>query len=206
MMAHMVGTRRRGSGLGRAAVPSGACVLALLLTSTACTDETPPPPQGPNRPEVALELTLAGGAAGLTSKARDDLLNGLSETLTQYLRDGFLGDYPRDDFVRVLDSFTTAEAPRAAADLEVLTASGLRGVTALTPQRLDASVTTFAPGRTASGVSARIDFRFEATGAKGEVRGVTLAGRLLLTPEQGTWKIFGYRVRNNDDAPIGADK
>jgi hypothetical protein len=190
-------------------VPGGALAallvtLATLLSLAACTDEPNPPTSAPPDDEVALELTLAKGAAGLTPKARDELLDGVSTALTTYLREGFLGDYPRDDFVRVLDAFTTDEAPRAAADLEVLTASGLEGIAQMDPRLLDASVTTFAPGGRASGASARVDFRFVATDGDGEARGLTLAGRLLLTPERGAWKIFGYDVRRNDDARVGA--
>ena len=176
-----------------------ACVLPL----TACTDDSddPPPSDGPE--SVALELSLGPGADGLTTEARDDLQNDVGAVLTTYVVEGFLGDYPRDDFVGVLDSFTTHFAPRAAQNLEQITGTSFAKAEEVVATHLEARISTFAPSKEALGVSAAVDFAFDVTEG-GTTREETLRGRLMLMPENGEWRIFGYDVQGIQPPTGGA--
>jgi hypothetical protein len=180
----------------RRAFPAGvvACLVGCLASLAACTDDSDdpsPPNDGPT--SVALELSLGPGADGLTTEARDDLQNDVGALLTTYVVDGFLGDYPREDFVSVLDSFTAGEAPHAAQELEQITGTSFAAADQVVATRLEARLSTFAPGKEALGVSAAVDFAFDVTEG-GETREETMSGRLLLTPENGEWRIFGFQV------------
>lgn len=199
MIALMVGSRRWSRHVR--SVVAWTTAVTLALTMAGC----PADPTEPNRPdpEVALELTLAGGARDMTPRARDQLVADVGDALTSYVIGAFLGDYPRDDFVAALNAFTGKAAQEAAEDLDLLTASGLEDTTAVTASRLVASITAFAPDGEVGGASAEIDFAFEVATSGGTSHGLTLDGRLVLTPEQGTWKIFGYDVTQDDAAPAG---
>jgi hypothetical protein len=199
-MTVMVGTsrgRRRSTRNPRAAVRLLLTVACALMLAGCTEDPGKPRPQ---RPQVALEIALAGGASTLTPQRRDDLQAEIGDVLSSYVVGAFLGDYPRGDFVRSLDSFTSGVAPRAAKDLDLLTASEFKAARDVVAKRLVASITAFAPDGEALGATARIDFTFDVTEAGGSARALRLQGRLMLAPENGSWKIFGYDV-NRDDLP-----
>ena len=190
--------RAPGTTGGRRAL--AVAVAACLVPLGACTDdsdEPSPPSAGPE--SVALELSLGPGADGLSTEARDDLQNDVGAVLTTYVVEGFLGDYPRDDFVGVLDSFTSGGARKAATDIDKVTGAGLKNADEVEATRLEASISTFAPDQEAVGVSAHVDFAFDVT--EGEsTREVTLRGRLMLMPVDGEWKIFGFQLVTDDPA------
>lgn len=193
MMVAMVadpGSRASRPRLRGAMGPIAAAMA--LLTASACTDDPAAP--DPERESVALELSLGPGATGMTPAARDHLQTAVGDTLSAYVVGAFLGDYPRDDFVVALDAFTSGEARRAARDLDLVTGSRFGTSDAVVATQLDARLSTFAPDETASGVSAAVHFEFEVVADDGSIGLVRLVGRLMLTPEDDEWKIFGYDV------------
>jgi hypothetical protein len=178
-----------------------AAVVVWVALLGACTeDDSPqPPPPTAEADGVALEISLGPGAEGLSTDARDDLQNDVSAVLSTYVVEAFLGDYPRDDFVDVFGVFTSGGASDAAEDIENITGAGFKNADGVVATRLEASISTFAPGPTAEGVSAHVDFAFDVT--EGEAtRAVTMRGRLMLTPVDGEWKIFGFDVKTDDPA------
>ncbi len=190
---------------GRLAVPARGCgggVRAWRSRRAPTTPMIPPPSDGPE--SVALELSLGPGADGLTTEARDDLQNDVGAVLTTYVVEGFLGDYPRDDFVERRWTRSPAASPARPP-----------GTSSRSPERGSRTPTrSWRPGcRPASppsrpvgkavGVSAHVDFAFDVT--EGEsTREVTLRGRLMLMPVDGEWKIFGYQRRHRRPEPPGA--
>lgn len=192
-MALMVATTR---GRGRRS-PSRRLAAVLLptvgwaLPLAGCTDE-PDRPE-PGRPQVALEIELVKGVADLGPEARDELQTAIGDVLSSYVVAGFLGDYPRDDFVRSLDSFTPDAARSAAEDLDLLTGADFAAADDVVATSLVARISAFAPEGQAEGASAQVAFDFEVTD-DGEASEVTLEGRLMLTPENDAWRIFGYDV------------
>ena len=97
------------------------------MALAACTDDSDDPPPSDAPESVALELSIGPGADGLTTEVRDDLQNDVGAVLTTYVVEGFLGDYPRDDFVSALDIFTSGVADDAAEDLDLISGAGFEG-------------------------------------------------------------------------------
>jgi hypothetical protein len=180
-----------------------AVVVACMVTLGACTDDPDDPsPPGDGPESVALQLSIGPGAADLGTAARDDLQNDVGAVLSTYVVDAFLGDYPRGDFVKALDLFTSGVAQKAATHIEELTGAGFKGADTVVASRLTASISAFAPGREALGASAHVDFAFDVT-ENGSTREVTVRGRLMLAPVDGRWKIFGFDVATDDPAAGG---
>ena len=184
----------RATTRARGALAAGVVVCVVSLAS--CTDDSDDPSPPDDGPEsVALELSLGPGADGLTTEARDDLQNDVGAVLTTYVVEGFLGDYPRDDFVGALDSFTSGVADDAAEDLDLISGAGFEGnPDDVVATQLSASISTFAPGGKVVGVSARVDFVFDVTEGS-TTREEARHGRLMLTTENGAWKIFGFSLK-----------
>ena len=184
----------RATTRARGALAAG--VVACLASLGACTDDSDDPTPPSDGPEsVALELSLGPGSDDLTTEARDDLQNDVGAVLTTYVVEGFLGDYPRDDFVGALDSFTSGVADEAAEDLDLISGAGFEGSPDdVVATQLSASISTFAPGGKVVGVSARVDFAFDVTEG-GTTREEARHGRLMLTTEDGVWKIFGFELK-----------
>jgi hypothetical protein len=179
---------------------AAAAVTACLVPVAACTEDSrDPSPPGDGPKSVALQLSIGPGADDLATEARDELQNDVGQVLSTYVVAAFLGSYPRDDFVKALDAFTTGATPKAATDLEELTGAGFKDADTVVASRLTASISAFAPGREALGASAHVDFAFDVT-ENGSTRVVTVQGRLMLTPVDGRWKIFGYHVMTDDPA------
>jgi hypothetical protein len=169
-------------------------LAALLLVAglVACTDDSQQPPPDQTTDHVALELSLGPTAGELSTQATDQLQNDVATALSTYVVDAFLGDYPRKDFVEVLDTFTDGVASRAAQQIELLTGAGFgSGVDDVAATRLSATISSFAPDQEAVGATALVDFAFDVD-ANGKTTEYTRQGRLMLIPEDGTWKIFGY--------------
>ena len=142
----------------------------------------PPPSDGPE--SVALELSLGPGADGLTTEARDDLQNDVGAVLTTYVVEGFLGDYPRDDFVGVAGLVHQWRRQRGRRR----TSSRSPARDSRTPRRSwrPGSRPASPPSRPvgkAVGVSATVDFAFDVTEGGSTTEEVTLRGRLMLMPE-----------------------
>lgn len=183
---------------------SGLLVATALTAAllAGCDGGDDPPSRADA--SVPLALTLGPVVGSLPRKERDNLQVGVSEALTSYVVAGFLGDYPREDFLEVLGSFTDGAARSAAEDLDLLSASGFADAEGVKATRLEAEVVPFAPKGEAAGASVRVSFTFAVDhGDASPAQRVKLEGHLQLTPVQGRWVIFAYDV-NRDDLPAGA--
>jgi hypothetical protein len=199
MIAVMVAT---GRGRGRRWIPVVAAAVALAALP-GCTGEKPHEPVGAGG-SVPLELSLAKAVGSLSREQRDDLQSGVSDASSRYVVTAFLGDYPREDFLGTLGSFTGDAARRAATDLDLLTAARFAQADAIRATRLDAEVVPFAPAGKPAGASARVSFAFDVDqGGEGDHE-LRLDGRLLLTPTEDGWAIFGYDVKRDDVPAAGS--
>jgi hypothetical protein len=197
MMALMARARGRDNGVvrqrfraGSAAV--GVALIAALLTA-GCSSPSGSDPAEPAAP-AALRVSTVHGADTLDEPARADLESEVGDVLSQYIVRAFLGEYPREDFVRAFDSFTSGAARSAAADIDVLTAASVEDARSISATGLDAELSFLLDGSDVVGATAHVDFRFEVTDADGDTRPLSLTGRLMLEQEQGTWSVFGYDV------------
>jgi hypothetical protein len=154
---------------------------------------------------MALSIETAPGAGSLSAKAQADAETAVGDVLSHYVVEGFLGDYPRDDFVGAFDAFTGGAAQTAAANIDVLTADRYGDSSEVRATRLDARVSFLVDGRDVVGASAAVRFGFEASTADGATTPFSLWGRLLLTEDDGTWSVFGYDVTRDDPEPVDAE-
>jgi hypothetical protein len=192
-MGPMAGSRR---GRRTLAATGRAALFTAVLALGGCTTEPPSDPPSETEEPVALRVTTVTGAGSMDADTRADLESAVGDVLSSYVVQGFLGDYPRDDFVRAFDSFTSGAARDAARDIDWLTAARLEDPKAVRATRLDARLSFLVAGDDVVGGTATVRFAFEAT-LDGEVRPVRLRGRLMLVEDEGTWSVFGYDVTTN---------
>jgi hypothetical protein len=182
-----------------------ALATVLLVLAAGCSgDDRPEEPQ-PSQDPVALRLATVSGAADLDGRARTAAEDGIGDVLSSYVVGGFLGEYPRRDFVRAFDTFSSGLVGLAAPDLEVLTGSRFGDAEAVRAVRLDARISLLADGTDVVGASAAVRFDFEATLADGTTQPFGLHGRLLLEKDEGTWSLFGYDVARDDRNRVQAE-
>ena len=193
----------RGPGAaGRAAYAALAllgCAAVVVAASLAgCTDEPTTPARRSRRASPSSSPSVRVRPASTPDGATTSRPPSATRS-PAYVVEAFLGDYPRDDFVRSLDAFTSGAAQSAAARprdphrRRLRGRAGGRGTTAGRP----ASPLRPRAARS-SGVSAAVDFGFDVTDDGGDRDRSTLTGRLMLVPEWTAWRIFGYDVTRDD--------
>ena len=183
-----------------------AAAVLLVGTLSACSDGDSPPSRddGSSSRDAALEVELASGTAGLDTQEQSAVQNAIGDVLSQYVVDGFLGDYPREDFVKSLDDFTARAARGAARDIELLTAARFARSDGVRAKKLLARISCLTVAGEVVGATAHVDFAFEVSHGKATPQPVTLRGRFLLDQENGQWSIFGYDVLRDDAERVGS--
>ena len=186
---------------------AAALATALLAGLAACTADDSQPP-GPDEPggagDVALEV-VSLEAPGIDEETRTKLESEVGDIVATYIVEGFLGDYPRDDFVRSLADFTNTLADDGGQDLAGLTLSGVEDVASVRATRLRARLSYFDPGGTVVAASAFLDLAFELTLQDGSTQEVTRSGKLVLSRTGRGWQVSGYDLCCYDDAPVRAE-
>ena len=195
-------TRRSRPALRRF---SGGLATALLLAAgaTACTGgdkDEEESPAGATPEPVAVEVTVDRVSGTLRPKARKKLVAAVGGVLRGYVDSGFLGTYPRTDFGDAFADFTSSAAKDARKDRDLLTGAGFKDAKSVSAESLTARLAVFSPESHPAGATARIRFDLQVDG-----RPVTVAGRLLLTPVESGWKVFGYDVHRGDVGSTGGN-
>ena len=181
---------------------SRVCCSSVSLVG--CTADPPEDPEPTPGSEVALRVTTVSGAEGVDADTQADLEEAVGDALSSYVEGGFLGEFPRQDFVRAFDDFTPGLAQKAAGDIDVLTASSFEDASDMRATKLVARLSFAVTGRTVVGATAHVNFQFEATTAGGAVP-LALHGRLVLNYENDTWTVFTYDVRSSDGTSVQAE-
>jgi hypothetical protein len=188
---------RMGMPRLRAAGAAAVVAVAVAWLATACSAGDPP--QETDTPDqAALRVRTVAGADRLDERTRADVEGAVGDVLSAYVVEAFLGEYPREEFVRSFESFTSEAARDAAGDIDRLTAAAVPDATAVRATDLDARLSFLTQGRTVHGGTATVHFAFEATREDGSTQPLTLDGRFMMEAEDGTWSVFGYDVRFND--------
>jgi hypothetical protein len=181
-------------------------VAVTVLAATGCSPDGPPDePDPPQTQSVALRVEAVTGADRLDEGTRTEVESEVGEVLSDYVVEAFLGEFPREEFVRAFESFTSEAAREAAGDIDLLTAAGVPDATAMRATELDTRLSFLTQGRTVHGTTATVHFTFEATMEDGSTRPITLDGRFLLVAEPDGWSVFGYDVRFDDGAGVTAE-
>ena len=201
MMEGMARSARRRIPVRRARMAS--LLAAGLLVLGGCSGDGPPDGPPTDSP-VALQIRIVSGAQGLDAQNRAAVEQGIGDVLSSYVVRGFLGDYPREDFVRSFDSFTSGAARRAAQDIDLLTAARFGDASGVTATRLTADISCLVEDGDVVGASARVSFAFQASGVADGAQTFGLRGRFLLVKDQSDWSVFGYDVARADAPATGA--
>ena len=156
----------------------------------------------PTPESAALRVQTVSGADQLDERTRADLEGAVGDVLSAYVVEAFLGEFPRQEFVRAFESFTSGAARSAAGDhIDQLTAATVRDATDVRATELEARLSFLTQSGDVHGGTAAVHFAFEATMEDGTTRPLVLDGRFLLDAERDTWSIFGYDVAlDNGDA------
>ena len=192
--------------MGRMArrVLAGALVTVLLVGFAACSGDDSSPP-GPDEPaDVALQV-VSVKTRGIDEETRTRLESEVGDVLASYVVEGFLGDHPRDDFVRALSDFSTGLADDGGRDLTTLTLAETPAIAAVRATRLKANLAFFNPGGDVVGASAFVDLDFDLTFEDGTTRQVTRTGRFSLGRSDGVWQVTGYKICCSDAAAVQAE-
>jgi hypothetical protein len=175
---------------------AGVAAVVVWL-ATACSSGAPP--RDTETPDAAaLRVRTVTGAERLDESTRADVEGAVGDVLSAYVVAAFLGEYPREEFVRSFASFTGDAARDAAGDIDLLTAAAVPGATGVLATDLDARLSFLTQGRTVHGGTATVHFAFEATREDGSTQPLTLDGRFMMEAEEGTWSVFGYDVARDD--------
>ena len=185
-------------------VLAGALVTVLLVGFAACSGDDSSPP-GPDEPaDVALQV-VSVKTGGIDEETRTRLESEVGDVLARYVVEGFLGDHPRDDFVRALSDFSTGLADDGGRDLTTLTLAETPAIAAVRATRLKANLAFFNPGGDVVGASAFVDLDFDLTFEDGTTRQVTRTGRFSLGLSDGVWQVTGYKICCSDPAAVQAE-
>ncbi|NPC43262.1 hypothetical protein [Nocardioides sp. zg-1230] len=196
-------TRHRVGRTARLGVAAAVAVLAA-----GCSDGGPPDDEETPTPEsAALRVQTVTGGERLDETTRTEIEGAVGEVLSDYVLEGFLGEFPRQDFVRAFEDFTSVAARKATRHIDYLTAATARDATDMRATELDARLSFLDQAGEVHGATATVHFAFEATMEDGSTRPLTLDGRFLLDADEGTWSVFGYDVRfdNGDESSAEAE-
>lgn len=203
MMRHMGHPRcRAGRAIWRT---TGGAVVVMALVSGCSTGSPPDSDPPPDAESAALRVETVSGADRLDEATRAELEGAVGDVLSTYVVGAFLDDFPRQDFVRSFESFTSGVARTAVRDIDQLTAVRVQDATAVRATDLEARLSFLTQAGTVHGGTATVHFAFEATMEDGTTRPLVLDGRFMLDVEEDTWSIFGYDVALDDGAPLDAE-
>jgi hypothetical protein len=169
----------------------------MVVTGLAgCTADESGPPDPDTPSDAALRVTTLP-APGIDEDTRARLESEVSDVLADYVVGGFLGDYPRGDFVQAFADFTDIVAGQAVDDIELLTGSRFAQASSVRATGLEAELSFLVVDGEASGVTAWVDFEFEAVEG-GASTTASLTGRMSLDLRDDRWAVFGYRLLRDD--------
>lgn len=118
----------------------------------------------------------------------------VSRIAVRWLTDAYVGGrYPRERFGNAFAGFSRGARAAARHDLRVMSNADIgKRVDRVTPTRMDVEVDLLAVERRAVASTARVLTTFRTAGReRGRFR---VAGRLLLTRDEGRWTVFAYHV------------
>lgn len=190
----------------REALLSAALVLTVALGASGCSgdddgsptsgDTTPPAQSTEDATSFDIETrTTIGKQIGALRRADQ---KRLEETITDVVQRWFNaayvgGDYPRSDFHDAFPGFTPGARDRARTDRLLMSNKGIgKRIDDVTPTESRIWMDVLAVRQKAVGVTARFELKFETAGDY--ERRVRVGGRLMLSRQEGGWKIFGYDV------------
>lgn len=182
-------------------------VTLAALSAAGCSGADEPASDGGSPPSPTAELSEPTGAPTLEVEAvtrsgsivgrlpkrdRARVERAVSDLAVRFLDAAYLaGDYPRADFRDAYPGFTGGAARVARHDVRLLTNKpiGVK-VDEVTATGIGVKVDLLAVGQRAVASTAHVELAFRTAG---KIRKrFRVQGRLLMTRQDGAWKIFAY--------------
>lgn len=195
---------------------AGALVLALLLTTGACTDEAPdggdPPAAGASSapaatgPASAPVVVRTGEVVGrLPAARREGVVQRVGQVVADWYAAAFLdGPWPRSDVRDAFPGFTTGAREAARAERARTSAASLgEGVDAVRAARQRVVVDLLAHGGRVRGATARVLLDYVPLSGADEQVARRVQGRLSLTWDGDAWRVFAYDLTQGRLARAG---
>jgi hypothetical protein len=200
----MTSTERRRTGAratGRLAMI--AVLFAAAGTLSGCfgheaAGQGSGPPAAGASPVVTAPLHVRSGVTRVVGElapdARKHLADRAGALVAAYFRAAFLEPASRRlHGSQLFPGFTPGATALATQDRAVLTGAAYAGADRITPKGATAYVNVLAPKGHVVGATVRVTLALSVT-THARTRPVDVAGRLLLTPTSGGWRVFGYAV------------
>jgi hypothetical protein len=179
---------------------AGLCaLLALGATLSGCladdgSDET----GSRSRTEVSdvattlqVRTTVSRVQGRLSKQQQGRLERDASQLLAGYLAAAYLHERPADGYRSAFPGFTRGARTLALRAVDTVADAGLIGADEVRSSGAVAFLSVVAPEGRPVGATARVYLDLRIT-EKGRSRTVPVRGRLMLTPGQDGWRIFGY--------------
>ncbi|MFC5728264.1 hypothetical protein [Nocardioides vastitatis] len=159
-----------------------------------------PTSSGETASAVETDARLGVVKGRLGKKRSQGVLTAVTAVVERWFDRGYGGDYPRGDFGAAFGEFTK-DARALAVRQSGVTSNAkvgpkLEGVEMV---RRAIRVDVAAPNGRPAGATARVRLKFTMSG--GVERTDLVTGRLLLTPTEDGWKVFGFDLRRGEEAP-----
>ena len=183
-----------------------AILLAVALTTGACSGDDASPPDGEptTAPSSAAPAPIGtrariGKVTGKLSRERRQHLRGAVRDVVDAWFDAAYvgGDFPRHDFQQAWPGFTPDAKAEAHHDRRLMSNAGLgQHIEGVRATRKQVRVDVLAVHQRPVGVTARFVLDFVVDGKA--PRKVEVKGRLFLTRTQSGWRVFGYDATRGD--------
>jgi hypothetical protein len=190
----------------RRASAIAATLLSLAIATTACSGDSSGPegavpsdgatsatdPDAP--PPLATTATLGRVTGKLPKAKRSKVRKQVARAVDAWIDAAYVaGDYPRDDFTKAWQGFTSGAAAEARGDKRLMSNQSIGSkISAVDAKTRKVTVDVLAVNGRPAGATARFVLRFATSGDVH--RKIVVRGRLFLTPGKGAWQIFGYDV------------
>jgi len=187
------------SRLHALAATVASVVLAASLHGCSSSSGDAPAPGESGTPE-STEATVAdlrvrakvSRVQGQLSQRRQrKLTDNLEHVLRGYLVAAYLHGRAGDGYRGSFPPFTKDARELAVRDAAITSDAAYAGADEVRPSGAAAFLSVVAPDGRPVGITARVFLDLDVT-EKDRTRRLSLTGRLLLTPEDGRWRIFGY--------------
>lgn len=187
--------------------------LALVVLLGGCSgDADPPQPEASSSesllepsdaPTLAVEPVVSSGriVGRLPRADRRRVEKAVSRVVVRWLDAAYLGgEYPRGSFRDSFPGFTPGARAVAQRDLVLMSNKGIgTRVDSVVPSAIRVRVDLLAVEKRAAAATAHLTLRFRTDGRVS--RRYRVSGRLMLTRQDGSWRIFAYDVAKSHSEP-----
>ena len=181
--------------------------LVLGLTLAACSSDEPPEDTRSrtelNASDVLdtlhVRTTVSRVQGRLSQPQRTELEDETGRVLAGYLAAAYLHERPSDGYRGSFPGFTRGARELALRDVDTVADASYATAEQVRPRGAVAFLSVVAPEGRPVGVTARV-FLDLAVSEGGRNRLVQVRGRLLLSPADDSWRIFGYDL--SLDSPV----